>query len=140
MMVQKKPRPEAEALALEMLAQVNLSHRLGHFPMQLSGGESQRAAIARTLAMTPQMLLLDEITSNLDPEHVGEIHRTVRDLADSGMTLVLVSHDLFFVERICDRVAFLDRGKIVETGPAGRVLLNPREPRTKQFLARVMGR
>ncbi len=127
---------EAEAL----LEKVGMAGKAHSYPMQLSGGERQRAAIARALAMKPQMILFDEITSNLDPEMIGSVNKVIRTLADDGLTLIIVSHDIFFVEEISDKVFFIDKGKLIESGAASELLTNPVKERTRQFLARILNR
>jgi ABC-type polar amino acid transport system ATPase subunit len=128
---------EQEALerAVELLRRVGLAHRGVAYPEQLSGGEQQRVAIARALALRPSVLLFDEPTSSLDPESTGEVLRVMRELADDGMTMILVTHELPFARDVADTVVFVDGGRIVEQGTPAEVLGNPREPRTKAFLA-----
>jgi polar amino acid transport system ATP-binding protein len=131
-------RPEARELARELLGRVGLSDRTGAYPRRLSGGQQQRVAIARTLALRPGVILFDEPTSALDPELVGEVLAVIKDLATSGTTLVIVTHEIGFAREIADQVVFLDGGKIVEQGPPSEVLDNPRHERTRDFLARVL--
>ncbi|MEU7747798.1 amino acid ABC transporter ATP-binding protein [Nonomuraea sp. NPDC049158] len=126
---------EAVATAVQLLRRVGLSHRALAFPEQMSGGEQQRVAIARALALKPAVLLFDEPTSALDPESTGEVLRVMRTLADDGMTMLIVTHEVPFAREISDWVAFLDRGRVVEEGPPQKVLDDPREARTKAFLA-----
>ncbi|TCC46831.1 amino acid ABC transporter ATP-binding protein [Kribbella capetownensis] len=128
---------EKEALerAVQLLCRVGLAHRGVAYPEQLSGGEQQRVAIARALALRPSVLLFDEPTSSLDPESTGEVLRVMRELADDGMTMILVTHELPFARDVADTVVFVDGGRIVEQGTPAEVLGNPREPRTKAFLA-----
>ena len=135
--VLKRPRPEAEEQARRMLARVGLSDKVGEHPVRLSGGQQQRVAIARALCMDPDMMLFDEITSALDPELVGEVLASMRQLADDGMTMLVVTHEMGFARRVADRVVFMDHGVIVEEGPPGQVLVAPREERTRRFLHQV---
>jgi polar amino acid transport system ATP-binding protein len=128
----------ARQRALELIERVGLSDRLGHYPAQLSGGQQQRVAIARALAMDPELMLFDEPTSALDPELVGEVLSVMQDLARSGMTMIVVTHEIGFAREVADHVVFMDDGVIVESGPPGRVLDDPQEQRTKDFLAHVL--
>ncbi|WP_330285119.1 amino acid ABC transporter ATP-binding protein [Streptomyces sp. NBC_00588] len=131
-------KPEARELARELLGRVGLADKTGAYPRQLSGGQQQRVAIARTLAVRPGVILFDEPTSALDPELVGEVLAVIKDLATSGTTLVIVTHEIGFAREIADRVVFLDRGKIIEQGPPSEVLDNPRHERTRDFLSKVL--
>jgi polar amino acid transport system ATP-binding protein len=133
-----EPRAEAEPRARALLAQVGLAGREEAWPSQLSGGQQQRVAIARALAMRPQAVLFDEPTSALDPELVGEVLTVMRDLAKAGMTMVVVTHEIGFAREVADRVIFMDRGVVVESGPPAEILSTPREPRTQDFLRRVL--
>lgn len=135
LVVKKLPKEEATALAKEELAKVGLSDRENHYPKQLSGGQKQRVALARALAMKPDVLLLDEPTSALDPELVGEVEKSIAAAAKAGQTMILVSHDMAFVEQVADKVLFLDKGKILEAGTPAEVIGNPKEERTKEFFA-----
>ena len=126
---------EATKIAKEELAKVGLSDRQQHYPRHLSGGQKQRVAIARALAMKPDVLLLDEPTSALDPELVGEVERSIANAAKSGQTMILVSHDMSFVSQVADKVLFLDKGKIIETGTPDEIINHPKEERTKEFFA-----
>jgi polar amino acid transport system ATP-binding protein len=135
--VKKMARPEAERIAREQLELVGLSDRLGHYPQHLSGGQQQRVAIARALAMKPAVLLFDEPTSALDPELAGEVLDTIRLTASAGYTMILVSHEMQFVRTVANRVIFLDGGKIVEDGTADEVFRNPKNQRTREFLAKI---
>ena len=128
---------EQEALdrAVQLLRRVGLAHRAVAYPEQMSGGEQQRVAIARALALKPSVLLFDEPTSSLDPESTGEVLRVMRELADDGMTMILVTHELPFAREVADWVVFVDAGRVVEEGPPAEVLGKPRELRTKAFLA-----
>jgi polar amino acid transport system ATP-binding protein len=133
-----KSRGEAVAEAERLLHQVGLSDRTNAYPRQLSGGQQQRVAIARALAMRPDLMLFDEPTSALDPELVGEVLSVMRDLARSGMTMIVVTHEIGFAREVADTVVFLDQGRIVESGPPSEVLLNPRHERAQAFLAAVL--
>ena len=137
--VKKYTKAAAETIALEKLRQVGLEDRLAHYPKQLSGGQQQRVAIARALAMDPKVLLLDEPTSALDPELVGEVLATIRQAAQAGNTMILVSHEMSFVHEIATRVLFLDQGQIIEDDTPEQVFAQPRHQRTKAFLARYRG-
>ncbi|MFR9787703.1 amino acid ABC transporter ATP-binding protein [Streptomyces sp. MB22_4] len=131
-------RPEARDLARELLTKVGLGDRAGAYPRQLSGGQQQRVAIARALALRPGIILFDEPTSALDPELVGEVLSVIKDLATSGTTLVIVTHEIGFAREVADRIVFIDGGRIVEQGPPAEVLDRPRHERTRDFLARVL--
>jgi polar amino acid transport system ATP-binding protein len=136
--VKKEPRAEALARGRELLAQVGLAEKADAHPPQLSGGQQQRVAIARALAMQPKAILFDEPTSALDPELVGDVLGVMRKLADTGMTMVVVTHEMGFAKDVADRVLFIDGGVIVEQGPAKSVLNQPQHPRTQDFLHRVL--
>jgi len=129
---------EANENAMKMLKRVGLEDKAENFPSQLSGGQKQRVAIARALCMNPNIMLFDEPTSALDPEMVGEVLQVMKDLASSGMTMVIVTHEMGFAREVADRVLFMDEGYIVEEGTPQEVLLNPKEPRTKDFLDKVL--
>ena len=131
-------RAQARARAVELLERVGLADRMDHYPAQLSGGQQQRVAIARALAMDPELMLFDEPTSALDPELVGEVLAVMRDLAESGMTMIVVTHEIGFAREVGDHVVFMDDGVIVEQGDPREVLTNPREERTREFLAHVL--
>jgi ABC-type polar amino acid transport system ATPase subunit len=135
--VLKMPRAEAKRRGLELLDRVGLSDRSDHYPEELSGGQKQRVAIARALAMQPKALLFDEPTSALDPELVGEVLAVMRDLADDGMTMVVVTHEMSFARQVADRVIFMDRGVIVEQGPPDQIFDAPGHARTQAFLTRL---
>lgn len=126
---------EATKIAREELAKVGLSDRENHYPRHLSGGQKQRVALARALAMKPEVLLLDEPTSALDPELVGEVEKSIANAAKSGQTMVLVSHDMSFVSQVADKVLFLDKGRIIESGTPEEIMQHPKEERTKEFFA-----
>src|SRR5690606_11701453 len=132
------PKPEARQRALERTERVGLSDRADHYPAQLSGGQQQRVAMARALAMDPELMLFDEPTSALDPELVGEVLAVMRDLADSGMTMIVVTHEIGFAREDRKSVVFMDDGVIVEAGPPEKVLDDPQHERTKNFLSHVL--
>jgi len=134
----KTPRAQAEAQATELLARFGLADKRDETPDRLSGGQQQRVAIVRALAMKPDLLLLDEVTSALDPELVAEVLNVIRELAASGMTMLIATHEMGFARDIADRVCFLDGGSIIEQGPPGQILSEPQEPRTRQFLQRII--
>lgn len=136
--VLKMPSAEAEALAKRHLAKVGLGDKLGHYPAQLSGGQQQRLAIARALAMSPDYLLLDEVTSALDPELVGEVLDTLRMLAKDGMTMIAVTHEIPFAREVADRVAFFHQGVIHEINTAKELISHPQKPRTREFLGKIL--
>ncbi len=126
---------EAAKLADELLAKVHLGHKSGEMPSRLSGGQQQRVAIARALAQQPKLLLFDEPTSALDPELVGEVLNVIKELANEGRSMVLVTHEIAFAREVADRILFMDGGRIVEEGPSRQILDHPREPRLRQFLS-----
>jgi polar amino acid transport system ATP-binding protein len=128
----------AKQRALELIERVGLSDRMEHYPAQLSGGQQQRVAIARALAMDPELMLFDEPTSALDPELVGEVLSVMQDLAKSGMTMIVVTHEIGFAREVADHVVFMDDGVIVESGPPSEVLDAPKEDRTRDFLSHVL--
>jgi ABC-type polar amino acid transport system ATPase subunit len=136
--VKKVPRKEAEARALDLLARVGLPEKAREYPHQLSGGQQQRVAIARALVMQPHVMLFDEVTSALDPELVGEVLVVMRDLANSGMTMIVVTHEMQFAREVGDRLIFMDEGRIVEEGVPTDVLDQPKQERTKRFLRRSL--
>jgi polar amino acid transport system ATP-binding protein len=131
-------RADAERRALDLLGRFGLADRRDEYPDRLSGGQQQRVAIARALAMGPDLMLLDEVTSALDPELVAEVLGVVRELADSGMTMLIATHEMGFAREIADRVCFLDEGVILEQGRPEQIFSAPREARTQQFLARIV--
>src|SRR5215475_7168223 len=133
-------RDEAEARGREMLTKVGLAHKIGEYPERLSGGQQQRVAIARVLAMQPKLMLFDEATSALDPELIGEVLKVIRELAEEGRTMVIVTHEIQFAAEVSDRVVFMDGGKIVEAGPPREVLQRPQQPRTREFLKHLQER
>lgn len=136
--VKKRSKAEAERVAKEMLARVGLAEKADAYPGHLSGGQQQRVAIARALCMNPDMMLFDEPTSALDPELVGEVLQVMRQLADEGMTMLVVTHEMGFAREVGSRLIFMDGGHIVEEGDPREVIGNPQHPRTKDFLARVL--
>ncbi len=136
--VLKRSKGEAEKIARENLERVGLAHREDAFPAQLSGGQQQRVAIARSLSMSPELMLFDEPTSALDPELVGEVLAVMKGLASEGMTMMVVTHEMAFARDVADRVVFMDGGYVVEEGPAEQVIGNPQHERTQAFLARVL--
>jgi polar amino acid transport system ATP-binding protein len=133
-----QPREQAEAAARELLRRFGLEDKQREYPDRLSGGQQQRVAIVRALAMQPQLLLLDEITSALDPELIAEVLDVVRELAEGGMTMLIATHEMGFARDVADRIAFLDGGRILEIGPPSQLLSEPREARSRQFLQRVI--
>jgi polar amino acid transport system ATP-binding protein len=136
--VLNRSRKESAERSRALLERVGLADKVDEYPDRLSGGQQQRVAIARALAMDPQVMLFDEVTSALDPELVKEVLDVMRELANEGMTMIVVTHELGFAREVADRVVFMDHGVIVEEGPPAQVLDAPREPRTKQFLGLVL--
>lgn len=136
--LKKMSKAEAQERALELLTRVQLSDKVDARPAQLSGGQKQRVAIARALAMRPDVMLFDEATSALDPEMVGEVLAVIRTLAAEGMTMVIVTHEMGFAREVCDRVLFMAEGTIVEEGPPSELFGSPKEPRTQDFLSKVL--
>jgi len=136
--VRRRPRAEAVEEALALLERVGLAAKRDAYPSELSGGQQQRVAIARALAMHPKLMLFDEPTSALDPELVGEVLGVMRDLATSGMTMLVVTHELGFAREVSNRVVFMDEGAIVESGSPQEVLVHPRQQRTKDFISAVL--
>ncbi|WP_193597984.1 amino acid ABC transporter ATP-binding protein [Microbacterium sp. YJN-G] len=136
--VKKRSKDEAERVAREMLGRVGLSEKADAYPSHLSGGQQQRVAIARALCMNPDMMLFDEPTSALDPELVGEVLQVMRSLADEGMTMLVVTHEMGFAREVGSRLIFMDGGHILEQGDPRQVLANPQHPRTQDFLSRVL--
>src|SRR5207249_9100945 len=131
------PQEQAEALARKLLAKVGLENKTEAYPLQLSGGQQQRVAIARALAMEPQVMLFDEPTSALDPELRDEVLGVMRQLAEDGMTMILVTHEMQFARDMADRVLFFDQGRVAESGPPEQVFASPQNERTREFLRRV---
>jgi cystine transport system ATP-binding protein len=138
--VQRRTRADARADALALLARVGLEDKADAYPFELSGGQQQRVGIVRALALQPQLLLFDEPTSALDPELVGDVLRVIRELADDGWTMILVTHELTFASHVADQVIFMDGGRVVEAGPPGEVLVNPKHERTRRFIHRLLDR
>ncbi|MEQ1940444.1 amino acid ABC transporter ATP-binding protein [Mesorhizobium sp. CN5-321] len=136
--VHGQDRGEAVRYARELLTRVGLEQKIDAYPRQLSGGQQQRVAIARALAIRPKLMLFDEPTSALDPELVGEVLATMRDLANQGLTMIVVTHEIGFAREAADRVVFMDGGHVIETGPPDEVLTNPSHPRTRSFLSRFI--
>jgi len=133
-----KPKAAAEGEALELLDRFGLADKAEEYPDRLSGGQQQRAAIVRALAMRPRLMLLDEVTSALDPELVGEVLGVIRELAESGMTMLIATHEMSFAREIANRVCFLDAGVILEEGPPEEIFSAPANPRTQEFLRRII--
>ncbi|MBB6118178.1 amino acid ABC transporter ATP-binding protein [Nocardiopsis algeriensis] len=136
--VHRRERREVEQRALELLERVGLADKAREYPDRLSGGQQQRVAIVRALVNDPRLLLLDEVTSALDPELVGEVLSLVRDLREEGMTMLLATHEMGFARQVADTVCFLEGGRILEQGPPEQVLGEPEQPRTRQFLQRII--
>jgi general L-amino acid transport system ATP-binding protein len=136
--VKKMPRADAERIAMQYLSRVRIPEQADKYPGQLSGGQQQRVAIARSLCMSPRIMLFDEPTSALDPEMIKEVLDVMIELADSGMTMICVTHEMGFARSVADRVIFMDRGEIVEQGPPSTFFTNPREERTKLFLSQIL--
>jgi len=136
--VKNEPREDAARRGRDLLARVGLADKEQAYPAALSGGQQQRVAIARALAMAPKAILFDEPTSSLDPELVGEVLGVMRSLAEDGMTMIVVTHEMGFAKEVADRVLFLDQGVIAEQGSARELLSNPKNPRTQDFLTRVL--
>lgn len=131
-------RAEADDLGMQLLSKVGLADKAFNYPEQLSGGQKQRVAIARALALQPKVILFDEPTSALDPELVGEVLSVMRQLAEEGMTMVVVSHEMAFAREVADKVAFMNQGLIVEEGPPEQLFGAPKDPRLRDFLRRVL--
>ena len=136
--VRKRKRGEATKISKELLAKVDLTDKIDAFPGQLSGGQKQRVAIARALAMNPKIMLFDEVTSALDPEMIGEVLEVMKQLANEGMTMLVVTHEIGFAREVANRVIFIDEGRIVEAGTPEQVLDNPQNQRTREFLGKVL--
>jgi polar amino acid transport system ATP-binding protein len=136
--VRKKSQKEATKLSMELLNKVGIGEKSGNYPAQLSGGQQQRVAIARALAMMPKVMLFDEPTSALDPEMINEVLDVMKNLAQEGMTMVVVTHEMGFAREVSDWVIFMDEGQIVETGTAEHFFKNPQEDRTKLFLSQIL--
>ncbi|CAX61225.1 amino acid ABC transporter ATP-binding protein [Erwinia billingiae] len=138
MQVLKHQRDEVRERALKLIAKVRLTGKEDRYPGELSGGQQQRVAIARSLAMQPEIILFDEVTAALDPETVKEVLNTIRELVDEGMTCVLVTHEMRFAREVSHRVCFTDRGRIVESAPPAQLFDAPQDPRTREFLGQVL--
>jgi polar amino acid transport system ATP-binding protein len=138
--VLKKPPQEARGAAMALLERVGLAHKADVYPAELSGGQQQRVAIARSLAMQPKLMLFDEPTSALDAELVGEVLAVMRDLAQTGMTMIVVTHELGFAREVSDRIVFMDEGRVIEIDAPGQLMKEPRETRTRNFLKAVLSR
>ncbi|WP_432665752.1 amino acid ABC transporter ATP-binding protein [Wukongibacter baidiensis] len=136
--VKNMKKQDAEKIAFNLLKRIGLEDKADSYPIQLSGGQKQRIAIARALAMSPDVMLFDEPTSALDPEMVGEVLEVMKELANEGMTMVVVTHEMGFAKEVATRVLFMDDGKIVEQGTPHEIFDNPKHPRTKDFLAKVL--
>jgi polar amino acid transport system ATP-binding protein len=137
-LVRKKTKQEATEATMELLRKVDIPEKATSYPNQLSGGQQQRVAIARALAMRPKVMLFDEATSALDPEMIGEVLDVMRALAEEGMTMVVVTHEMGFAREVSDRVIFMEEGSVVEEGTAEHFFTKPRERRTKQFLSQIL--
>jgi len=135
--VKKLSKQEATERAMHELNRVGLAEKANAYPAQLSGGQQQRVSIARALAMEPKLMLFDEPTSALDPELIGEVLQVMQHLAEEGMTMVVVTHEMGFARSVCDEVIFMEKGVIVEQGPPEQVFVNPQQPRTRQFLGKI---
>ena len=138
MLIKKKSKAEAEEQAMQLLEMVGLADKRDEYPRRLSGGQKQRLAIVRALAMEPDVMLFDEPTSALDPEMVGEVLQVIKNLVKSGMTAVIVTHEMGFAKEVSDRVLFMDGGVIAESGTPEQIFNNPQNPRTKEFLSKVL--
>ncbi|MEZ4505411.1 MAG: amino acid ABC transporter ATP-binding protein [Thermomicrobiales bacterium] len=136
--VQKVPKRQAREEALELLNRIGLPDRANEYPDRLSGGQQQRVAIARALALKPKLILLDEVTSSLDPETIGGVMQLIRELRGAGMTMMMATHQMGFAREIADRIAFLDAGRIVEIGPPSQIFDNPKEDRTREFVSHAL--
>lgn len=136
--VNNVPKEEAIKIGLELLEKVGLKDKADSYPSQLSGGQQQRVAIARALAMRPEVMLFDEPTSALDPELVGEVLNVMKELANEGMTMIVVTHEMGFAKEVANRIVFMDKGRIIEEGTPDQIFTNPKEERTKQFLQKIL--
>jgi ABC-type polar amino acid transport system ATPase subunit len=136
--VKQLPRAEADAIAMELLARVRIPEQAGKYPMQLSGGQQQRVAIARALCMQPKIMLFDEPTASLDPEMINEVLAVMIELAESGMTMMVVTHEMGFARKVADRILFMDQGEIVEEAPPDRFFREPEYDRTRLFLSQIL--
>lgn len=138
-LVRGKDKQEATRMSMDLLEKVNIADRAASYPAQLSGGQQQRVAIARALAMMPKVMLFDEATSALDPEMIGEVLDVMKNLANEGMTMVVVTHEMGFAREVSDRVIFMEDGAIIESGTAEHFFTNPQEERTRLFLSQILG-
>jgi general L-amino acid transport system ATP-binding protein len=136
--VRRRPKAEAEEIAMRLLTRVRIPEQANKYPAQLSGGQQQRVAIARALCMNPKIMLFDEPTSALDPEMIKEVLDTIRSLADDGMTMLVVSHEMGFARQVANRMVFMDDGQIIEVSPPAEFFGNPRHERTKAFLSQIL--
>jgi ABC-type polar amino acid transport system ATPase subunit len=136
--VKQMPKAEADAIALELLKRVRIPEQAGKYPMQLSGGQQQRVAIARALCMRPKIMLFDEPTASLDPEMINEVLAAMIELAESGMTMMVVTHEMGFARKVADRIIFMDQGEIVEEAPPDRFFREPEYDRTRLFLSQIL--
>ena len=136
--IKKRPKAQAESAAIRLLEKVGMADKRDVYPDELSGGQQQRVAIARALATEPEILLLDEVTSALDPERVNEVLDTIRALTDEGITMIIVSHEMAFVREVSTRVAMMDDGRIIEYGTPERIFDGPEEARTKEFVSKIL--
>lgn len=135
--VKRRPKPVAEEISRKMLTRVGLSERFDYYPSALSGGQQQRAGIARALVLEPDVILFDEPTSALDPELVGEVLQTIKGIAETGITMIVVTHEIAFAKEVASRVIYMQDGVIVEQGPPSEILVHPQDPRTQRFLRRI---
>lgn len=135
--VKRRPKPVAEEISRRMLTRVGLSERFNYYPSALSGGQQQRAGIARALVLEPDVILFDEPTSALDPELVGEVLQTIKGIAETGITMIVVTHEIAFAKEVASRVIYMQDGVIVEQGPPSEILVHPKDPRTQRFLRRI---
>ena len=135
--VKRRPKPVAEEISRKMLTRVGLSERFDYYPSALSGGQQQRAGIARALVLEPDVILFDEPTSALDPELVGEVLQTIKAIAETGITMIVVTHEIAFAKEVASRVIYMQDGVIVEQGPPSEILVQPKDPRTQRFLRRI---
>ena len=135
--VKRRPKPVAEEISRKMLTRVGLSERFDYYPSALSGGQQQRAGIARALVLEPDVILFDEPTSALDPELVGEVLQTIKGIAETGITMIVVTHEIAFAKEVASRVIYMQDGVIVEQGPPSEILVQPKDPRTQRFLRRI---
>lgn len=136
--VRKKSKVQATAATMELLKKVDMQDKAASYPGQLSGGQQQRIAIARALAMKPMIMMFDEATSALDPEMIGEVLEVMKTLADEGMTMIVVTHEMGFAREVSDRIIFMDKGRKIEEAPTARFFTHPKEERTKQFLSQII--